>query len=126
MIDDKPYYSIRYFNLDDCRWHVGYSSYKLEFVVECLRECFDIVNTKYGWIPVSERLPEDRKEKMVYLSSNRITIAKYNEHRLPHTGSLIGWGYIPKNGYIDFENETVIAWMQLPGQYQNDEQEENR
>lgn len=69
------------------------------------------------WIPCSDRLPEDRKEKMVYLSSNRITIAKYNERRLPHTGYPIGWGYIPKNGYIDFENETVIAWIPLPEPY---------
>lgn len=73
MIDDQPYYSIRYFDLDDCRLHVGYSSYKLEFVVEWLRECFDIVNTKSGWIPVSECLPK-QDEKSEYYNSVIVTL----------------------------------------------------
>ena len=67
-----------------------------------------------GWIPCSERLPEDREEKLVYLSSGRTTIAKYNEHRLPFSDCPIGWGYDSSNGYIDFESETVIAWQPLP------------
>ena len=58
MINDKPYYSIRYFDLSDCTMYVGYSSYKLEFVVKWMRTYFDVVDTKQGWIPVSERLPE--------------------------------------------------------------------
>lgn len=65
------------------------------------------------WIPCSERLPDDRKEKLVYLSSNRFEVAVYNEHRLPHSGCPIGWGYRVPGSYIDFENETVIAWMPL-------------
>lgn len=70
-----------------------------------------------GWIPCSERLPEDREEKLVYLSSGRTTIAKYNEHRLPFSDCPIGWGYDSSNGYIDFESETVIAWQPLPAPY---------
>lgn len=69
------------------------------------------------WIPVSERLPEDRKEKLVYLSSNRIAVAVYNEHRLSHSDCSIGWGYRVPYGYIDFEKETVIAWQPLPEPY---------
>lgn len=67
-----------------------------------------------GWIPCSERLPEDRKEKLVYLSSGRMTVAIYNEYRLPHSGCSIGWGYRVPDGYIDFEKEIVVAWMPLP------------
>ena len=66
------------------------------------------------WIPVSVRLPDDRKEKLVCLSSGRMTVAIYNEHRLPHSDYSIGWGYRVYDGYIDFEQETVIAWQPLP------------
>lgn len=72
------------------------------------------------WIPCSERLPEDRKEKLVYLSSDRITVAVYNEHRLPHSGDAIGWGYPVPYGYIDFEKEYPIAWMPLPEAYKGE------
>ena len=97
--------------------------YKREHIVDlCNQICNkadEILQKKNnGWIPCSERLPEDRKEKLVYLSSSRITIAIYNEHRLPHSGCAIGWGYDSSSGYIDFENETVIAWMPLPAPYQ--------
>lgn len=72
----------------------------------------------YGkWIPCSERLPDDRKEKLVYLSTGRMTIAKYNKHRLPNSVFHIGWGYPIHSGYIDFEKETVIAWQPLPDPY---------
>ncbi|MGN0405316.1 MAG: DUF551 domain-containing protein [Bariatricus sp.] len=100
---------------NDCGMQMIYAGKGLAYV-----EAIKIVEKqpKVGeWIPVSERLPEDRKEKIVYLSSNRITIACYNEHVLPHTGFQIGWGYILKNGYIDFEKENVIAWMPLPELY---------
>ena len=66
------------------------------------------------WIPVSERLPENRKEVVVFLSSGEITIGKYNEHKLPFSDYPIGWGYPDKRGYIDFTKENVIAWMPLP------------
>ena len=87
-----------------------------------VKQCIDIVNElaeeyKGGWIPVSERLPEDRKEKLVYLSSNRITIARYNDHRLPYSDYPIGWGFPAPYFYIDFEKETVVAWMPLPAPY---------
>lgn len=81
------------------------------------KECIRTVKPVDRWIPCSERLPEDREEKLVYLSSNRTTIAIYNEHILPHSGMPVGWGFHTNNGYIDFETETVIAWMPLPEPY---------
>lgn len=110
MIDDKPYYSIRYFDLDDCRLHVGYSSYKLEFVVEWLRECFDIVNTKYGWIPVSERLPG---REGVYLITSKIIDKKE-----------VVYAFYSENLRMFVCNGSAIAWQPLPEPYQNDEQGE--
>ena len=69
------------------------------------------------WIPVSERLPKDHLDVLVYLSTNRMTIACYNSHRLPFRDKPIGWGYTPNVGYIDHSKEEVIAWMPLPKPY---------
>ena len=39
----EPYYEIKYFDLEDRKWHIGYSSYKLKNVIEWRKECFKIV-----------------------------------------------------------------------------------
>ena len=41
----KPYYEIKYFDVADQQYHIGYSSYNLNFVFQWLEECFEIVNT---------------------------------------------------------------------------------
>ena len=41
-IDEKPYYEIKYFDLSDKEYHIGYGSYKLEYVFEWLEQCFEI------------------------------------------------------------------------------------
>ena len=48
LIGDKPYYSIRYFDISDMRWHIGYSSYDLKNVAEWKNECFEVVAKEYG------------------------------------------------------------------------------
>lgn len=40
---DKPCYSIRYYDLSDNEWHVGFSSYCLQNVIDWKNECFEIV-----------------------------------------------------------------------------------
>lgn len=42
-IVEKPYYEIKYFDLSDNEYHIGYGSYKLEYVFEWLEQCFEIV-----------------------------------------------------------------------------------
>lgn len=128
MINDKPYYSIRYFNLDDCRFHVGYGSYKLEFVVEWLRECFDIVNTKYGWIPVSECLPKylDNRFYMCIVENHEEDLPlffQYNEERGFGLWRDIYDEYTLALFDSVFETDEeigcgkVIAWQPLPERY---------
>jgi predicted DNA-binding protein len=97
----------------------GYETW-MDYYHKALKGLCELSGGEYngGWIPCSERLPEDREEKLVYLSSGRTTIAKYNEHRLPFSDCPIGWGYDSSNGYIDFESETVIAWQPLPAPYE--------
>ena len=43
VIGGKPYYEIKYFDLKDKEWHLGYSSYKLRNVIEWRKECFKVV-----------------------------------------------------------------------------------
>lgn len=40
---DKPYYSIRYYDLSDNEWHIGFSSYYLQNVINWKNEYFEIV-----------------------------------------------------------------------------------
>lgn len=40
-IDGKPYYEIKYKKVGEDYYTVGYSSYKLDYVVNWLNECFE-------------------------------------------------------------------------------------
>ena len=40
---NNPYYSIRYYDLSDNEWHVGFSSYHLSYVVDWKTLYFEIV-----------------------------------------------------------------------------------
>lgn len=73
-IDGKPYYEIKYKKVGEHNYTVGYGSYKLDFVINWLNECFEFygeakvsvnvakdtnVPSNDGWIPVEDRLPEE-------------------------------------------------------------------
>lgn len=66
-IDGKPYYEIKYRKVGEDHYTVGYSSYKLEYVIEWLNKYFEFcgktkVVVNNGWIPVEERLPSEFDE----------------------------------------------------------------
>lgn len=44
-IDGNPYYEIKHYKIGDDEEHIGYGSYNLNFVLEWLEKCFEIVNT---------------------------------------------------------------------------------
>lgn len=69
------------------------------------------------WIPVSERLPKDHENVLIYLSSNQITIGLYNSHRLPFRDKPIGWGVDAQISVHNFCSDDVVAWMPLPQPY---------
>lgn len=46
MIDNKPYYEIKYKKVGEDYYHVGYSSYNLDNVLEWYSECFELVDVK--------------------------------------------------------------------------------
>lgn len=43
MISGKPYYEIKYKKVGEDYYHVGYSSYNFDFVLEWKNKCFEIV-----------------------------------------------------------------------------------
>lgn len=64
---EKPYYEIRYYDISDGKYHIGYSSYDLSIVFGWLKECFEIVQEvaeEYndGWIPCSEGCRKQEKD----------------------------------------------------------------
>lgn len=61
VIGGKPYYSLKYKELGNNYFNVGYSSYSLENVIAWKNEYFDMIqwNEDDGWIPVDEKLPEE-------------------------------------------------------------------
>lgn len=46
MIDNKPYYEIKYKKVGEDYYHVGYSSYNLDNVLKWRNECFELVDVK--------------------------------------------------------------------------------
>ena len=72
------------------------------------------------WIPVSEKLPKDHENVLIYLSSNQITIGSYNSHRLPFMDKPIGWG---ADAPHDWSSDDVVAWMPLPQPYKGESEE---
>lgn len=66
-----------------------------------------------GWIPCSERLPEDNRQVLVYAQSTHFVLAKYDEMR-EADGTY-------KKQWVTFDAwkplytiKNVIAWMPLP------------
>ena len=94
--------------------------------------CWDVCNmiadrvpsaeSEEKWIPVSERLPEDNRQVLVYAQSVHYALAKYDEMMEPDGKRKKQWvTFDAWKPYYAIEN--VIAWMPLPepwrGEYEN-------
>ena len=44
IIDDNPYFELKYKKVGDDYYHVGYSSYDFHDVLQWERECFELAN----------------------------------------------------------------------------------
>ena len=122
---EKPYFEIKYKELGKEDYDIGYSSYDLNNVFTWKDECFDIVNElaeEYkvsemptGWIPCSERLPDD------FMSFEYLTIKN------GHTLATISFYCVANKKWYLSRNSTkeidVIAWQPLPAPYTEGEAE---
>lgn len=114
MIREKPYYEIKYKEVGEDYYHIGYSSYNLDFVLEWKDKCFEVVSERKsvaGWIPVSERLPEKSGSYLTWVRYDNEEFMSIED--IDCEGILKEWNFTGK----------VIAWMPLPEPYQESEVE---
>lgn len=100
-------------------------------IVNTLLNDFEQDEKENGWIPVSERLPEDEKEYLVTLEKVYGTPEKLygiaNYLKFGDTGywNERKYGYLEWDKYSDGHGGTkmykVIAWRPLPEPYKEDE-----
>lgn len=115
MISEKPYYEIKYKEVGEDYYHIGYSSYNLDFVLEWKDKCFEVVSERKsvaGWIPVSERLPEESLNSVIGWDTyrNRCCFVQY-----------LGGRFVLGD---DIDSVNVTAWMPLPEPYRESEESE--
>ena len=73
-----------------------------------------------GWIPVSERLPDNGYEVLVTVNGKHNNITFINALEIAEYNSEDGWIL---EGYLDWTNPDVTAWQTLPEPYKESEEE---
>lgn len=91
----------------------------------------DIVNTlladleedekENGWIPVSERLPEeDGRYLVTFKYGIKVCMVGYGSCRRTVLGYPIGYGWYNLEKAQYYAEDSIIAWMPLPKSYEED------
>ena len=73
-----------------------------------------------GWIPVTERLPEDEYGVLATVNGKHNNTTFIDALEIAEYDSDEGWII---EGYLDWINPDVTAWMPLPEPYKESEQE---
>lgn len=113
---------------DDRFTHYGYVERKeaVEIVRDLCVKTEPPVTPKQGWIPVSERLPEEHTCGDGFIEPSKYVLAQMKSGRMKvsrYWGSREGYKDCP---WIDLSYPTtdeVIAWMPLPEPYKEGESE---
>ena len=76
-----------------------------------------------GWIPVSERLPEDEYGVLVTVNGKHNNTTFIDALEIAEYDSDEGWII---EGYLDWINPDVTAWMPLPEPYKEERANDSR
>lgn len=118
-IDGKPYYEIKFKKVGEDEYTVGYSSFKLDYVVKWLNDYFEFAGEAKvfcengGWIPVEERLPEEGEKifydmQLVTLEDGEVCLGVYRNQENE-------WWTRRQEGEEWYTNKhDVVAWQPLP------------
>lgn len=116
---DKPYFEIKYKEVNKEYFNIGYGSYDLNNVFVWKDECFEIVNQveqehNNGWIP-ADNPPKD--DKYILLSFENFSVPAVGRYEEDEEGGAY---------HLGDEDETcssyelmVNAWQPLPEQYKD-------
>lgn len=106
-IDEKPYYEIKYFDLSDNEYHIGYGSYKLEYVFEWLEQCFEIVEKNTNADKIRNMTDEELAKFLSEFSACQV--CKYYDEE--HDGCGASVNFLCVKTYA----EAIIGdWMKSP------------
>lgn len=122
-VGEKTYYSIKYKTVGEDYYNIGYSSYKLDYVIAWLNKYFEfcgeakVVSDNNGWIPVSEKLPEESDYYMACIYNDEADDYDFRKTWFAHADDYdmdeSEWREL-----YDFER--VIAWQPLPEPYKEE------
>ena len=124
-VDGKPYYHIKFKKVGEDEYTIGYSSFKLDYVVKWLNDYFEFYGEAKvscddnGWIPVQGRLPEDNHKgiydmQLVTLEDGEVCMGVYNNREKE-------WWTRKQEGERWYTNKhNVIAWQPLPEPYKEE------
>jgi Protein of unknown function (DUF551). len=74
------------------------------------------------WIPVTERLPEDEVDVLIYTTDKKINKA-YRRYK-PWTENQMEWIVFETLGFgYIYDDDEVLEWMPLPKHYERSEEE---
>lgn len=120
MHRDNPYYEIKYKEVGEDFYHIGYSSYDLNIVLGYKEECFELLECENNydvnpWIICKEgQMPEDfnyknNKKLNILVTTESGIVTKVQRIREPYGDKAFWrWGRV----YGDCK-----AWMPLPEPY---------
>ena len=103
-ITEKPYYEIKYFDLSYNEYHIGYGSYKLEYVFEWLEQCFEIVEKNTN----ADKIRNMTDDELATMLCNTCT---YNEGEDPMFSIWVDREISMYHSYGD-----ILDWLKQPAE----------
>ena len=90
-------------------------------LIDELQEAIEQDEKENGWIPVSERLPEeDGRYLVTFKYGIKVCMVGYGSCKRTVLGYPIGHGWYSLEEAQYYAEDSIIAWMPLPKPYKED------